>query len=141
MKSMQHNQQPLADAVRAALKSKKMTVKAGAVALQISYIHMSFLLNGKRNFSGLALSTQERLIQLLGIKKSEMLVLCGILPQEEISSTTETDRIERTLLQLQAAPVAKNLMISNRDLEGVPLRIKQLLALLYQNSLGIQPSI
>jgi transcriptional regulator with XRE-family HTH domain len=138
---MQHNQQPMADAVRAVLKSKKMTIKAGAKALEISYIHLSFLLTGKRNFNGLSLPTQERLIKLMGIKKSEMLVLCGVLKREDIYPTNQTDLIEKTLLQLQSDSYVKSLKISNQDLENIPLRIIQLLAILYQNNIRVQPQV
>jgi len=136
MKSInQCNEKPLADAVRACLDKKDMTVQQAAGALNISSIHLSSLLNGARRFSGLSPDKQDRLSAFLSMRKSEMFVLCGLLSPEDLLPNTNAERVQQTLRHIQADPELRLLCLHDADIDNASDRVKLLLAVLYEKAI------
>ncbi len=55
-----------------------------AEELKISYIHMSSLMCGSRQFSGLNQEKQRKLASLLGISMVEFFLYCGLLQTQDL---------------------------------------------------------
>lgn len=125
------NEKPLAAAVRECLKRKNMTVHEGAKVLGISSIHLTSMLNGIRRFSGLSLDKQGRLAGFLGMKKSEMFVLAGMLHPEDLLPNHSHDRVGATLRQIRNDPEFRVFSLDEADFEAASDRVRLLLAVLY----------
>ena len=129
------NEKPLAAAVRECLKRKNMTVQEGAGALGISSIHLTSLLNGIRRFSGLSQDKQDRLADFLGMKKSEMFVLAGMLHPEDLLPNHSQDRVKATLRQIRNDPEFRMFSLGEADIDSVSARVKLLIAVLYEKAI------
>lgn len=131
----QSNEKPLIAAIRACLSRKEMTVQEAADELGISHIHLSSMLNGVRRFSGLSQDKQDRLAAFLGMKKSEMFVLAGMLSPEDLLPDHSQDRIEATLQQIQNDPEFRMFSLGEEGIYSAPERIKLLIAVLYEKAI------
>ena len=129
------NEKSLIAAVRERIKQKNMTVKEAAEALKISSIHLTSLLNSIRRFSGLSQDKQDRLAEFLGIKKSEMFVLGGMLNPEDLLPDHSYDRVETTLQQIQNDPEFRVFGLADADINTASARVKLLLAVLYERAI------
>lgn len=131
----QSNEKPLIAAIRACLSRKGMTVQAAADELGISHIHLSSMLNGVRRFSGLTQGKQDRLAAFLGMKKSEMFVLAGMLSPEDLLPDHSQDRIEAILQQIQNDPEFRMFSMGEAEIDNASTRIKLLIAVLYEKAI------
>lgn len=131
----QCNEKPLIAAVRACLNQKNMTVQEAADELGISHIHLSSMLTGVRRFSGLSKDKQDRLAAFLGMKKSEMFVLAGMLNPEDLLPDHSQDRIEATLQQIQNDPEFRMFSLGEADIDTASDRVKLLIAVLYEKAI------
>lgn len=129
------NEKPLIAAVRACLNQKNMTVQEAADELGISHIHLSSMLTGVRRFSGLSQDKQDRLAAFLGMKKSEMFVLAGMLNPEDLLPDHSQDRIEATLQQIQNDPEFRMFSLGEADIDTASDRVKLLIAVLYEKAI------
>jgi transcriptional regulator with XRE-family HTH domain len=129
------NEKPLAAAVRECLERKNMTVQEGAGALGISSIHLTSLLNGIRRFSGLSQDKQDRLADFLGMKKSEMFVLAGMLRPEDLLPNHSQDRVKATLQQIRNDPEFRMFSLGEADIDTSSDRVKLLIAVLYEKAI------
>ena len=129
------NEKPLAAAVRECLKQKNMTAQEGAGALGISSIHLTSLLNSIRRFSGLSQDKQDRLADFLGMKKSEMFVLAGMLCPEDLLPNHSQDRVEATLQQIRNDPEFRMFCLGEADIDSASARVKLLIAVLYEKAI------
>lgn len=129
------NEKPLISAVRACLNQKNMTVQEAADELGISHIHLSSMLTGVRRFSGLSKDKQDRLAAFLGMKKSEMFVLAGMLNPEDLLPDHSQDRIEATLQQIQNDPEFRMFSLGEADIDTASDRVKLLIAVLYEKAI------
>ena len=136
MKSInQCNEKPLVAAVRERIKQKNMTVKEAAEVLRISSIHLTSLLNGIRRLSGLSPDKLDRLADFLGMKKSEMFVLAGMLSPEDLLPDHSHDRVKATLQQIQNDPEFRVFGLGEVDIDAASDRVKLLLAILYEKTI------
>ena len=136
MKSInQCNEKPLIAAVRERLKQKNMTAKEAAEVLKISSIHLTSLLNGIRRLSGLSPDKLDRLADFLGMKKSEMFVLAGMLSPEDLLPDHSHDRVKATLQQIQNDPEFRVFSLAEADIDTASDRVKLLLAVLYEKAI------
>lgn len=136
MKSInQSKEKPLADAIRAAMKMKGMTVQEAATAIKVSHVHMTSLLNGARRLSGLSPDRLNTLSTLTGIRKSEMFVLCGLLTPEEFYPSGQPERIKQRLLQLQSDPDLR-MYLHDANIDKASNQLKLLLAVLYEKAIS-----
>lgn len=131
----QSNEKPLIAAIRACLSRKEMTVQEAADELGISHIHLSSMLNGVRRFSGLSQDKQDRLAAFLGMKKSEMFVLAGMLSPEDLLPDHSQDRVEAILQQIQNDPEFRMFSMGEKGIYSTPERIKLLIAVLYEKAI------
>lgn len=131
----QSNEKPLIAAIRACLSRKEMTVHEAADELGISHIHLSSMLNGVRRFSGLSQDKQDRLAAFLGMKKSEMFVLAGMLSPEDLLPDHSQDRVEAILQQIQNDPEFRMFSMCEGGIDSTPERIKLLIAVLYEKAI------
>lgn len=127
----QCNEKPLIAAVRACLSRKEMTVQEAADELGVSHIHLSSMLTGVRRFNGLSHDKQNRLAVFLGMKKSEMFVLAGMLSPEDLLPNHSSDRVEAILQQIKNDPEFRMLSMGEADIDSSSTRIKLLIAVLY----------
>lgn len=130
----QSNEKSLVAVIRACLSRKGMTVQEAADELGISHIHLSSMLNGVRRFSGLSQDKQDRLAAFLGMKKSEMFVLAGMLSPEDLLPDHSQDRIEATLQQIQNDPEFRMFSLDEADIDSASARVKLLIAVLYERA-------
>lgn len=128
------NEKPLINTVRECLKQKNMTLQEGAEVLGISHIHFTSMLNGSRRFSGLSHDKQDRLAEFLGMKKSEMFVLAGMLSPEDLLPNHSPDRIKATLQHIQNDPEFRLFALNDADIDTASDRVKLLLAVLYEKA-------
>ena len=136
MKSInQCNEKPLVAAVRERIKQKNMTVKEAAEVLRISSIHLTSLLNGIRRLSGLSPDKLDRLADFLGMKKSEMFVLAGMLSPEDLLPDHSHDRVKATLQQIRNDPEFRIFNLGEADIDAASDRVKLLLAVLYEKTI------
>jgi transcriptional regulator with XRE-family HTH domain len=74
----------------ALVNSEKMkrgwTLHDFAEELKVSYIHMSSLMGGSRQFSGLKQDKQRKLASLLGISMVDFLLYCGVLQPRDLNA-------------------------------------------------------
>jgi len=131
----QSNEKPLIAATRACLSRKEMTVQEAADELGISHIHLSSMLTGVRRFSGLSQDKQDRLAAFLGMKKSEMFVLAGMLSPEDLLPDHSQDRVEAILQQIQNDPEFRMFSMGEAGIDSTPERIKLLIAVLYEKAI------
>lgn len=131
----QSNEKPLIAAIRACLSRKEMTVQEAADELGISHIHLSSMLNGVRRFSGLSQDKQDRLAAFLGMKKSEMFVLAGMLSPEDLLPDHSQDRVEAILQQIQNDPEFRMFSMGEGGIDSTPERIKLLITVLYEKAI------
>jgi len=129
------NEKPLIAAVRERLKQKNMSVKEAAEVLGISSIYLTSLLNGIRRLGGLSQYKQDRLAEFIGIKKSEMFVLAGVLSPEDLVPDHSHDRVETTLQQIQNDPEFRIFNLAKADIDTASARVKLLLAVLYEKTI------
>lgn len=129
-------EKPLADAVRAALNRKGMTVQEAATSIQVSHIHLTSLLNGARRFSGLSSDKLELLSSLTGIRKGEMFVLCGLLSPAEFNPVAQPDLLKHRLVQLKNDPELSMYCQHTEDIDSASDRLKLLLAVLYEKAIA-----
>lgn len=129
------NEKPLIASIRACLSRKGMTVQEAADELGISHIHLSSMLTGVRRFSGLSKDKQDRLAAFLGMKKSEMFVLAGMLNPEDLLPDHSQDRIEATLQQIQNDPEFRMFSLGEADIDTASDRVKLLIAVLYEKAI------
>lgn len=131
----QCNEKPLIASIRACLNRKGMTVQEAADELGISHIHLSSMLTGVRRFSGLSQGKQDRLAAFLGMKKSEMFVLAGMLNPEDLLPDHSQNRIEATLQQIQNDPEFRMFSLGEADIDTASDRVKLLIAVLYEKAI------
>lgn len=131
----QCNEKPLVAAVRECLKQKNMTVKEAAEVLKISSIYLTSLLNGTRRLGGLSQDKQDLLAVFLGMKKSEMFVLAGMLSPEDLMPNHSHDRVEATLQQIQSDPEFRVFSLNEADIDAASDRVKLLIAVLYEKAI------
>lgn len=131
------NEKPLANAVRAAIRQKGMTVQEAADAIKVSHVHMTSLLNGARSLTGLASDKLDLLSQLTGIRKGEMFVLGGLLSAEEFypAQATQPDLINQRLSQLQNDPELRKCCIDTTEIQNASDNLKLLLSVLYEKAI------
>lgn len=127
----QSNEKPLIAAIRACLSRKEITVQEAANELGISHIHLSSMLTGVRRFSGLSQDKQDRLAAFLGMKKSEMFVLAGMLSPDDLLPNQSQDRVEATLQHIQNDPEFRMFSLGEADIDTASNRVKLLITVLY----------
>lgn len=134
--SNQCNEKPLADAIRAALNTKGMTIQEAAAAIDVSYIHLISLLNGARRLSGLSSHKLDLLASLTGIRKGQIYVLCGLLSPAEFYPAVQPDQVKLRLAQIQLDPGLQMCRLNDDDIENASDQVKLLLALLYEKTMS-----
>jgi predicted XRE-type DNA-binding protein len=132
MKQNNSSEKNLAKTFRVHLSQHDMSVKDAAAILNISYVHLTAMLNGVRRFSGLAQEKQKRIAKFLGISKSQFFVLCGMLSPKDLLQNNSTDRLYETLQRIQSDPKLRTFVPSQADINKASEPVKVLLAVLFE---------
>lgn len=123
----------LVEKIREVMRKKGENLHNLSDKMGISYIHMTFMMSGARNFLGLDMDKQRALADYIGVSFSQFYIYAGVLkPEDFYSKETFGSRADLTFNKMRSDPMWEALVPAKDVLDKTPDESRLLMVLLYE---------
>lgn len=132
-KRFKTDSRPLAERLIQVMDSKSHTRHDLASIFGLSYIHLTSLINGIREFSGLGIDKQRKIADYMGISFAQFYIYMGVLqPADFFIKETFSDRMNMVFERMAKDPTWSSSVPPIDELIALPTSVKLLIALMYE---------